>query len=310
MPPQFLPHDAATTGDPNFSNADTFNVDVATAAPNDGETLVFNSANNVWRPGAATSSTEFQRLTQTGGTNTAADGASAASESPFHWIVPTGVTSVKVWLTSAGGTGGVGPNPSARPGGGAGGGTIITTLQVVAGERYEILIADDNPGISDAGGSGRGGRNGGATVFRSPSGSTTALIDGKNRAVVVIGGNGGGRNGAGATSSGGRLSASTNTATINTVSDTTNFQVEVDAIGGQGAQANISPGNNSFGGGSFYEPGGPLRQHDGNERGSGGAGFLGFPGGESMGGAGSAGRGGVFLEYTGPASTIVAGLTP
>ena len=252
----------------------------------------------------------FRRLTQTGGINSAGDGASAASQSSFHWIAPTGVSSIKVWLTSAGGTGGVGPNPTARPGGGAGGGTIITTLQVVAGQRYELLIADTNPGISDAGGSGRGGRNGGATVFRSPSGSTTALIDGKNRELLVSGGSGGGRSGAGAASDGGRFSSGTNTGAIDTTSTAVNFQVEVNAIGGKGAASGVSPGNNPQGGGSFYETGGPLRQHDGNERGSGGAGFLGFPGGEAMGGAAFGGRGGIFLEYTGPASTIATGLTP
>ena len=250
------------------------------------------------------------RLTQTGGTNTSGDGESAASQSSFHWIAPAGVFSIKLWLTSAGGTGGVGPNPTARPGGGAGGGTIITTLQVVEGERYELLIGDDNPGISDAGGSNRGGRNGGATVFRSPSGSTTALIDGKNREVLVSGGSGGGRSGAGATSDGGRFSSGTNTGTIDTTSSAVNFQVEVNAIGGRGSAANISPGNNSPGGGSFYENGGALAQHDGNERGSGGAGFLGFPGSESSGGAGSGGRGGVYIEYFGPASIINSGLTP
>ena len=252
----------------------------------------------------------FRRLTQTGGINSAGDGASAASQSSFHWIAPTGVSSIKVWLTSAGGTGGVGPNPTARPGGGAGGGTIITTLQVVAGQRYELLIADTNPGISDAGGSGRGGRNGGATVFRSPSGSTTALIDGKNRELLVSGGSGGGRSGAGAASDGGRFSSGTNTGAIDTTSTAVNFQVEVNAIGGKGAASGVSPGNNPQGGGSFYETGGPLRQHDGNERGSGGAGFLGFPGGEAMGGSALGGRGGIFLEYTGPASTIATGLTP
>ena len=250
------------------------------------------------------------RLTQTGGTNTSGNDASAASQSSFHWIAPAGVFSIKLWLTSAGGTGGVGPNPIARPGGGAGGGTIITTLQVVEGERYELLIGDDNPGISDAGGSNRGGRNGGATVFKSPSGSTTALIDGKNREVLVSGGSGGGRSGAGATSDGGRFSSGTNTGTIDTTSSAVNFQVEVNAIGGRGSAANISPGNNSPGGGSFYENGGALAQHDGNERGSGGAGFLGFPGSESSGGAGSGGRGGVYIEYFGPASIINSGLTP
>ena len=312
--PQFLPFDALTDGDPNFPNItvghtieDSAGTDLAQRANLQftGATVTDDSAND--RTIVAVSGP--QQLTQIGGANTAADGANAGSESPFHWIVPTGVMSAKLYITSAGGTGGVGPNPSAAPGGGGGGGTIVTTIQVVAGERYEILIADDNPGISDAGGSGRGGRNGGATVFRSPSGSTTALISGKNRAIVCIGGNGGGRNGSGAVSGGG-LSASTNTGTINTVSDNVNFQVEVNAIGGQGSPPGISPGNNVPGGGSFYEPGGPLRQHDGNERGSGGAGFLGFPGGESMGGAGSAGRGGIIIEYVGPTSTIESGLTP
>ena len=271
-----------------------------------GATVTDDSAND--RTVVAVDS--FRRLTQIGGINSADDGASAASQSPFHWIAPTGVSSIKVWLTSAGGTGGVGPNPSARPGGGAGGGTIITTLQVVAGQRYELLIADTNPGISDAGGSGRGGRNGGATVFRSPSGSTTALIDGKNREVLVSGGSGGGRSGAGAASDGGRFSSGTNTGAIDTTSTAVNFQVEVNAIGGKGAASGVSPGNNPQGGGSFYETGGPLRQHDGNERGSGGAGFLGFPGGEAMGGAAFGGRGGIFLEYIGPTSTIETGLTP
>ena len=271
-----------------------------------GATVTDDSANDRTIVTAAS----FQRLTQIGGINSAADGASAASQSPFHWIAPTGVSSIKVWLTSAGGTGGVGPNPTARPGGGAGGGTIITTLQVVAGQRYELLIADTNPGISDAGGSGRGGRNGGATVFRSPSASTTALIDGKNREVLVSGGSGGGRSGAGAASDGGRFSSGTNTGAIDTTSTAVNFQVEVNAIGGKGAASGVSPGNNPQGGGSFYETGGPLRQHDGNERGSGGAGFLGFPGGEAMGGAAFGGRGGIFLEYVGPTSTIETGLTP
>ena len=272
-----------------------------------GQTLIVNSTMTAFELGSGGQS--FQRLTQIGGINSAADGASAASQSPFHWIAPTGVSSIKVWLTSAGGTGGVGPNPSARPGGGAGGGTLITTLQVVAGQRYELLIADTNPGISDAGGSGRGGRNGGATVFRSPSGSTTALIDGKNREVLVSGGSGGGRSGAGAASDGGRFSSGTNTGAIDTTSTAVNFQVEVNAIGGKGAASGVSPGNNPQGGGSFYETGGPLRQHDGNERGSGGAGFLGFPGGEAMGGAAFGGRGGVFIEYTGPTSTINSGLS-
>ena len=272
-----------------------------------GQALIVNSTMSAFELGSAGQS--FQRLTQIGGINSAADGASAASQSPFHWIAPTGVSSIKVWLTSAGGTGGVGPNPTARPGGGAGGGTIITTLQVVAGQRYELLIADTNPGISDAGGSGRGGRNGGATVFRSPSASTTALIDGKNREVLVSGGSGGGRSGAGAASDGGRFSSGTNTGAIDTTSTAVNFQVEVNAIGGKGAASGVSPGNNPQGGGSFYETGGPLRQHDGNERGSGGAGFLGFPGGEAMGGAAFGGRGGVFIEYTGPTSTINSGLS-
>ena len=270
-----------------------------------GATVTDDSANDRTIVTAAS----FQRLTQIGGINSAADGANAASQSSFHWIVPTNVTSIKIWLTSAGGTGGVGPNPTARPGGGAGGGTLITTLQVVAGERYEILIGDTNPGISDAGGSGRGGRNGGATVFRSPSGSTTALINGKNREVLVSGGSGGGRNGTGVASDGGRFSSGTNTGTINLVSTAVNFQVEVNAIGGQGSPSNGS-GNNQPGGGSFYEQGGPEAQHDGNERGSGGAGFLGFPGGEARGGSAFGGRGGMFLEYTGPTSTIETGLTP
>ena len=252
----------------------------------------------------------LQSLTQIGGTNTNADGADAASVSSFHWIVPAGVSSAKLYLTSGGGTGGVGPNTTAARGGGGGGGTIITTVQVVAGERYEILIADQNFGISDAGGSGRGGRNGGDTVFRSPSGSSTALISGKNRSIVVIGGRGGGRNGTGSAVPGGSFSASTNTALTNQVSTAINFDVEVNALGGQG-KGDIGNTNSQPGGGSFYEQGGAERQaSDGQARGSGGGGFIGFPGEEAPGGAGAGGRGGVIIEYVGPASTIETGLTP
>ena len=273
-----------------------------------GQALIVNSTMSAFELGSAGQSS--QSLTQIGGTNTAGDGANAASESPFHWIVPAGVSSAKLYLTSGGGTGGVGPNPSAMRGGGGGGGTIITTVQVVAGERYELLIADQNFGISDAGGSGRGGRNGGSTVFRSPSGSATALISGKNRAVVVIGGTGGGRNGTGSTVPGGGFSASTNTALTNQVSTAVNFDVEVNALGGQG-KGDIGNTNSQAGGGSFYEVGGAERQaSDGQARGSGGGGFLGFPGQEGPGGAGAGGRGGIIIEYVGPASTINTGLTP
>ena len=47
--PQFLPHDAATTGDPNFSNDETFSVDLSTPAV-DGDSIAFESASNTWKP--------------------------------------------------------------------------------------------------------------------------------------------------------------------------------------------------------------------------------------------------------------------
>ena len=47
--PQFLPHDAATTGDPNFSNNETFSVDLSTPAV-DGDSIAFEAASSTWKP--------------------------------------------------------------------------------------------------------------------------------------------------------------------------------------------------------------------------------------------------------------------
>ena len=114
------------------------------------------------------------------------------------WVVPAGVTSVKVEVWGTGGSGGgVSSSGSARgAGSGGGGGYSVATKTVVPGNSYTITI-----GALGAVSTGNGG-NGGASIFTGTGGTVIANGGSGGAANNGVGGAGGTGIGTGAFSGG------------------------------------------------------------------------------------------------------------
>lgn len=208
------------------------------------------------------------------------------------WIVPAGVTSIKVEVWGGGGAGG-GCNSAfgtTYGSGGGGGASNEATFIVSPGQQYNISIGAGGTGSNDASGTA-----GGATTFTGAGGT-----------VAANGGSGGARRGGsgGAGGTGGAFTGGTGGTATN------------QGAGGGGAAGNFGNGNNgandASGSGGIGNPniapyiggsGGPNRSSNGNGNpgntpgGGGGGGYQGgWWNGAKAGGNGAPGQ--VVITYT------------
>lgn len=220
-------------------------------------------------------------------------GSDCIAGSPCIFTVPENVFEIKVegWGGGGGGGGRAGGSSAGVSRGGGGGGYARTVLDVVPGQKYEVIV-----GAGGAGGvPGDGGATGGNSIFRGP-------IDGVQEIHMLAAG---GVGGAASISGNGGDGGATN------VGDVTYPGGNGSAGGGGGAGTDGSGGNASGnapgtggsqdGGNGGSAPGGssPANGNPGNTFGGGGSGAR--RGGSNNAGSGAGGPGGdgaVRISYT------------
>jgi hypothetical protein len=221
------------------------------------------------------------------------------------WTAPTGVTTVSVEVWGGGGAGGGNPTNSDGGGGGGGGGYSTSTISVVPGTGYMVVVGAGGTGV--VGGNGNAGgqsyfistatvrANGGAggavaTSAGGAGGAGGALGVGTTR---FSGGNGGvglndntGQGGPGGSSAGTGANGTNGPSPWSTVTQSTAQPAPTGGgIGGDGAtNADGNPPDSGYGGGG------------------GGSGDRSGPGGDRKGGNGAGGK--VAITYTSPPPTV------
>lgn len=222
--------------------------------------------------------------------HTSADAQTVLVNPASPFVVPQGVTSIKVEVWGAGGGGGpVSISSSGGSGGGGGGGGAyrVATLSVNSNENYTITI----------GAGGTSGNNGGATTVSGPGGTVTANGGGAGGTGSFFGNGGAGAAGTGGTFNGAAGGASSGNGAGGGGAAGNNGSGTAGANNAAGTGGAGSPNNIPYiggDGGAFITAAGPGSTGVTPGGGGGGARATGF--GSNNGGTGAAGQ--VIITYT------------
>jgi hypothetical protein len=206
----------------------------------------------------------------------------ATAGGPYTWTVPSGVTSVNVVATGAGGGGEGGNQYGDATGSGGWGGEVTTSLTVSSTPSLTITVGGGGGGAGAGTGQYAGGSGGGGGASSVNPGSTEQIIAGGGGGGGVNGASGGNGNGENGQGDGGNGNS-----------------------GGSGGSGGVGGNDGNFGGSSPGGSGlgGPGGAGGGNGPPPGAAGGLGGSGsGSGSGGVGVGGGGGGGGGYGGGAS--------